>query len=105
MIYRILLGVFFFLKPQRRALSVILDSCIKSGINKINYQGYRIFIDFGNGYTMHAWNANKFYSWLSDGTVKDGEELIYKWEDERPRAKTMYKLNRLITSYYATTIK
>ena len=78
----------------------ILNKCILSGINKITCPDkYYINITFNNGVVAYLWNGNKYYAWLSEGSI--GE---YKFANSRPKRKTMQKLLDLIENYYIESI-
>ena len=56
-------------------------------------------------YMIRFWNANKYYAWLSCGTIwyypnyldKDSPNYtIYKWEWRMPHKKNMYKFAKKI---------
>lgn len=61
---------------------------------------YYLRIEFSNGIIADVWNANRYYGWLSNGTIIKNNSVIYKWKDVRPRKKTMRKLRRKLRDFY-----
>lgn len=84
-------------------LSSILSNAMDSGIKSISsISRYYISIKFNNGSEMNAWHENRYYAWLSQGSIinKDGSE--YMWKDARPSRAVMARLYNM-TKQHALT--
>jgi hypothetical protein len=90
----------FFLYPLDRFVDRLFRNSLYSGIKELKKDTHHIEVTFNDGVTINAWNANKWYAWLShNGFVHKEGKLIHKWNDVRPSAKTMFKLNRAMKRY------
>lgn len=92
-----------------RKLDIILIYMENIGIKSIdipkNYfgeDGAYIDIEFNDGTVMSAWNANRWYAWLSQGTINfsNGEKL--DWNGTRPRHEIIYKLKKIVKKWEKT---
>jgi hypothetical protein len=85
-------------------LDNILCGCISSGIKGVATDEYYITVWFGNGNVAKMWNANKYFAWLTDGTIyhQGKRNVHYQWSHTRPTKKTMRVLRRAIAGYYTT---
>lgn len=82
-----------------------LDSLLSNIIDNktiIDVKGENCYlcIEFSNGIIADVWNANRYYAWLSSGTIRENNSVIYKWDYARPRKKTMRKLRRKLRDFY-----
>lgn len=92
-----------FLYPK----SLMLDSIFKTIMQNYHISGciadrYMITITFTNKdnvITVSAWNANKWYSWLSSGHMELNGKEVYRWDSERPSRKTMNLLLQKLLEY------
>lgn len=76
---------------MRRNVCNVLDSLLNKkldlGIDKVSSNDYFINITFKDGVRCSMWNANKYYDWLSSGSIGN-----YNWIDVRPHKSTMRRL-------------
>lgn len=89
-----------FTYPIDRKLDKYLKKAIRSGIYSITIRDtYRSNIVFNDGTYGVIWNANKWYAWLTDGSLVSPNGDAYVWEDKRPTRWTMIKLKKAIEKY------
>lgn len=82
-------------------LSIYINNCINTGIISVAYSSrFDMYILFGNELIVEFWNENKYYAWLSKGSIisKESGEL-YKWKNKRPNRRTMARLYCEIEKY------
>jgi hypothetical protein len=85
--------------PVDKTLDALLDKGFKYGIRELEYPDrFYIRIIFGNGSDFEMWNANRYYGWLSNGTMT-ANGYTYKWNGARPKKKTIRKLIREIRKF------
>lgn len=72
---------------------------LQSGIKDVSYPSHHtITITFYNGVRItDAWNANKYYSWLSDGTITF-KGYMYNYHN-RPKISILKKLDKAIDRF------
>lgn len=81
--------------PVDKILNRILKHKLNAGIKKITSDDYYIYIQFNDNTNACMWNVNKYYSWLSKGSI-----VGYTWDGCRPTRRTMWRLNKAINKYY-----
>lgn len=72
---------------------------LQSGIKDVSYPSHHtIDITFYNGVRItDAWNANKYYSWLNDGTITF-KGYMYNYHN-RPKISILKKLDKAIDKF------
>lgn len=61
-------------------------------LKDVVYLCYDIRLIFEKNVEVIASNNYKWYSWFSYGRIYINGKLLFKWENERPRRKTMNKI-------------
>lgn len=84
---------------------LVLDSLLKSGLesgikNIYTNDAFFITVEFNNGLTMRAWNVNKYYAWLHEGIFTFPDGKCYRWQDGRPKRKTMARLYKSLRNFF-----
>lgn len=99
----IILAVSFILlykkfKPNDNIIELFILKGIDAGISDITYESHHINIYFNNNISLlHAWNCNKYYSWISDGELMVGNKsCIFH---DRPALKVLKKLDKEIKKF------
>lgn len=83
-------------------LDLLLKVHMKTGIKSVDEGYHHINVVFNSGAVLKAWNANKYYAWLSDGSITYTDNK-FTWADVRPKRGTMYDLKCLLTGYFLLT--
>ena len=54
---------------------------------------------FKDDSTIHFWNANRWYAWMDQGTMKfsNGKELT--WYHNTPSYETLYKYKKIVKKF------
>lgn len=81
-----------------------LDAILKKLLSEyelkdIVYQYYDIKLIFEKNVEVIACNSYKWYSWFHYGRIYINGKLLFKWEKERPRRKTMNKILEKICNF------
>lgn len=58
----------------------------------------------GKTITMKAWDSNKWYAWMSEGSFIFEDGKMVMWKDCRPRRKTMNMLIKKINIFLKNKI-
>jgi hypothetical protein len=69
---RFQLDCWMFNYPVDEALDMLLERGLRSGILSVEINTslfYELRVQFKNGDTMKAWNCNKYYGWVSRGSM------------------------------------
>ena len=77
-------------------LDVLLVYLEEVGVkSKIQNEPYHASVIFNDGTIVTFWNANKWYAWMSSGTIKfsNGKEL--RWSSQVPSYEVLYKFKML----------
>ena len=81
-------------------ISALLSDCMDSGIAAVETNGkYSINVTFKDGSKLNAWNANRYYAWLSQGWIEQPNESKYQWEEARPSRDVMARLYNMLKNY------
>ena len=74
-------------------LSNLLQGCIKSGVQSLNYiDRWTTVCVFNNGLEYTFWNTNIPYAWCCQGVFKTKEEeprIVYSYDCAMPSKKVM----------------
>ena len=74
-------------------LDSYLNQALDSGIASVTEcNSYYITIYFNDGSRLNAWNENKYYAWLTTGVFTMPNLDTFKWNNSRPKRKTMARL-------------
>lgn len=55
--------------------------------------------------SVEAWNANKYYAWLSQGTAQFANGTRMTWNNERPSVWVMCKMRRALRDHVSFCVK
>ena len=99
MYYRFKTAMFFNYDVDT-LLDRALNAGVKSGIKCASSCGFLAKVEFMNGTKIDYWNENKYYAWMSRGTItfRNGDE--YNFYDARPTAKWMYLFKCALEDYH-----
>ena len=79
---------------------IIADNKLKN----IILDNYDMTFVFENDITVRLWNHNKWYAWACRGVIQKKDRLVFSWDDERPRRKTMNKILKLADRFFIDNI-
>jgi len=98
--YRFLLFESMFNYDENYVYTNLLQTCIKSGIQKIEDIPYMYKrVTFNNNIVYTYWNENKYYAWLSIATIVHSD-TTNQFKECRPSIKTMYQFKKLLENFY-----
>jgi hypothetical protein len=87
----------FFLHSVDRVLDFYINQSLEDGllhmcVNRNNY----ITMDFKSGRTIIIKSSDRYFNWGDSGIIIFKGGKIYKWENKRMSAKTLYKLQKYL---------
>lgn len=94
-LYRILNGITYNYSYNKEYDDIIKTLILKE-VDKIKITDYDIKIKFKCGMECELWNANKWFSWLDSGYIKDINGENFKFRGLRPSSLTMRRFNKFI---------
>jgi hypothetical protein len=93
----------FFNNEGDETLDEIISDLLEKEIVSIdNINEYYILIVTSDGFEYKLWNNNKYYGWLTRGSITVNNENLVSWDDAQPSAITMAKLKQLVDPLITT---
>lgn len=90
-------------------VDIVLDTLLNKILDSNRITDYieercHFTIEFEDGTTVKAWNNNKWYAWMCIGEIKISDNkntcnYTYKWNDKRPKRKTMNRMLAALDSF------
>lgn len=82
-------------------LCKILDKRQLSGVDTNEYY---MMLHFGDNVAVRIWNTNRWYGWMMRGEVSIGDVSIFKWNECRPRRRTMNVIIKKVSCFLKNKI-
>ena len=79
-------------------LDILLIYLKEFGIKSIENSTYHIKIIFNDGTKLRFWNENRWYSWMSNGTIEFSDGKCFSWNDKMPRNEVLYEFKKVVKS-------